>query len=73
MALSLSFFMAEEYSIVLTYHNFSVKGHLVCFLVLAILHNTAMSIGMHVSFQIMVPCGFMLRNEIVGSHGSTTF
>ena len=58
-------------------HNFfihsSVDGHLGCFHVLAIVNSAAMNIGVHVSFQIIVLSGYMPRNEIAGSYGSSIF
>ena len=61
-------FMAECYSIVYMNHIFiihsSVDGHLGCFHVLAIVNSVAMSIGVHVSFQIMAFSGYMPRNGI---------
>ena len=47
------------------YHIFfihsSVNGHLGCFHVLAIVNSAAVSIGVHVSFQITVLSGYMPR------------
>ena len=68
--------MAEWYSIIYMYHIFihsSVRGHLDCFYVLAVLNNDAMSIEMHVSFQVMVFSGYMPRSGIAGSYGSSVF
>ena len=49
--------MAEYYSILYMYHNFSIHssmdGYLGCFHVLAIVHSAAVNIGVHVSFWIM--------------------
>ena len=61
------------------YHIFfihsSVGGHSGCFHVLTIVNNTAMNIGVHVSFQIrgFVFSGSMPRSGIAGSHGSSIF
>ena len=55
------------------YHNFlihsSVDGHLGCFHVLAIVNSAAMNNGIHVSFSILVPSGYMLRSRIPESYG----
>ena len=47
----------------------SVSGHLGCFHVLAIVNSAAMSIGIHVSFSILVFLGYMPRSGIAGSYG----
>ena len=66
--------MAEQYPIVYMYHIFfihsSVNGYLGGFHVLATVNNTAMNIGVHVSFSIMVFSGYMPSSGIVGSHDS---
>ena len=65
--------MTEQYSIVYMYHNFfihsSVDGHLGCSHVLAIVNNTAMNNGIHVSFSILVSLGYTTRSGIAGSYG----
>ena len=65
--------MAEQYSIVYMYHNFSihssVDGHLGCFHVLAIICSAAINIGIHMSFSILVSSGYMPRSGIAGSYG----
>ena len=59
------------------YHIFfihsSVNGHLGCFHVLAIVNSAAMNIGMNVSFQTMFFSGYIPRNGIAGSNGSSIF
>ena len=66
-------FMAEQYSIVYTYHNFfihsSVSGHLGCCHVLAIVNSAAVNNGIYVSFSILVSLGYMHRSGIPGSYG----
>ena len=51
----------------------SVNGHLGCFYVLGIVNSASMNIEVHVSFQIMVFSGYMPRNGIAGSYGSSIF
>ena len=69
--------MAEWYSIVHEDHNFficsPVHGHLGCFHVLAIVNSAAMNIGVHVSFQTIFFSGYMPRNGIARSYGSSVF
>ena len=48
-----SFFMAYT-----PFHS-SVNGHLGCFDVLTIVYSSAMNIGVHVSFQIIVSFRYM--------------
>ena len=71
--------MAEYYSIVYIYHIFfihsPVDGHLGCFHTLAIVNRAAMSIGVHVSFQISVFVVFRYipKSGIAGSYGSSFY
>ena len=55
------------------YHNFSihsfVAGHLGCFHVLTIVNSAAVNDGIHVSFSVLVPSGYMPRSGIAGSYG----
>ena len=59
------------------FHNFfihfSVNGHLGHFHVLAIVNSASMNIGVHVSFCIMVFCGYMPSSWVIGSYGSSIF
>ena len=50
-----------------------VDRHLGCFHVLAIVNSNAMTIGVHVSFQIMVFSGYMPKSGIAGSYGISIF
>jgi len=49
----------------------SVHGHLGCFHVLAVINSTAVSIGVRVSFQIMIFLGYV--PEIAGLYGRSAF
>ena len=55
------------------FHNFfihsSVNGHLGFFHVLAIVNSAAMTIGVLVSFSVLVSSGYMPRSGIAGSYG----
>ena len=59
------------------YHFFfihsSVNRHFDCFQILAIVNSAAVSIGVHVSFQIRIFSGYMPRSGTVGSYGSSIF
>ena len=51
----------------------SVIRHIGCFHVVAIVSNAGVSIGMNMFFQIMVFSGYMTRNGIAESNGSSIF
>ena len=61
------------------YHSFfiqsSTNGHLGCFLILAIINNTAVNIGVHIYFPIGVSgfLGHIPKSGIAGSKGSSNF
>ena len=59
------------------YHLFlihsCINGHSGCFHVLAIVNSVAINTGVHVPFWIMFSSGYMLRNGIAGSYGSSIF
>ena len=58
------------------YHIFLIHssvGHLGCFHVLTIASSTAMNIGVHVYFWIMVFSGYMPKSRISGSDGSSVY
>ena len=49
----------------------SVSGHLGCCHVLADVSSTIVNIAVHVSSQFRVSSGYVPRNGIAGSHGSS--
>ena len=51
----------------------SVDGHLGSFHVLTIVNSAAMSIGVHVSFQVRVFSGYMPRSGMAGSYSNSIF
>ena len=57
------------------YHSFfihsSASGHLGCFHFLAVVNNTAMNFGVHVSLSILVSLGCMPNSGIAGLCGSS--
>ena len=59
------------------YHIFfiylSVDEHLGCFYILAIVSGAVMNTVVHVSFQIMISSGNMLKNGFVGWYSSSIF
>ena len=63
-----------RYSSVRTHHDFFIhscgRGHLDCLHVLAIVNSAPVSIGVRVSFLIMVSSGHMRNSGIAGSYGS---
>ena len=69
--------MAEQYSIVYTYHIFfihsSVGGHLGGVHVLAVVNSVAVNIELHVYFRIIVLSGYISRSGIAGSYRNSIF
>ena len=73
------FFMAEQYSTVCVYihadthttSSLSIDEHLGCFQVLPIVNSSAMNIGLHVSFPIIILSGYMPRSRIAGSYSNS--
>ena len=74
---SFFFFMAEQYSIVYTYHIFlnhsSVDIHLGCFHVMSVVNSAAVNIQVHVSFSLKVLSDCKPRRGISGSYDSSIF
>ena len=68
---------AEQHSIVYVYTTSSIHssadGHIGCFYVLAIINSSAVSIGAHVSFQIIVLSGCISSRRIAESYGNPIF
>ena len=52
------------------YHSFfihaSIDEHLGCFHVLATVNSAAVSIGVHVSFSVLISSGYMPRTGLAG-------
>ena len=71
------FFVAEWYSVIYLPHisfiHSSVSEHLACFHVLAIVNSVAISIGVHISFQIMVFSRYIPRSGLAWSRGNPLF
>ena len=51
----------------------SVRGHLGCFHVLALVSSAAMNTGVRVSFQIIVFSGFMPKSGFAGLYGESFY
>jgi len=68
----ISFFLMAEYYYIFFIHS-SVDGYLGCFHVLAIVNSASKNSEVHVSLQIMLFSGYMPRNGIAGSYGSSIF
>ena len=68
-----SFFMAEYICMYHIFIHLPVDGHLACLCVLPIVNSLAVNTGVHVSFQILVFCGYMLSSEIAESYGNSVF
>ena len=66
----------QQHFIVYMYHSFfihsSVKRHLGCFPVLAVVNSAAVNTGVPVSFSILVSSGYKPRSGIAGSYGGFT-
>ena len=68
--------MAEQCSIVYTYHRFlihsSADGHLGCFHVLGIVNSAVMNVGVHVSLSVLVSLGVRPSSGIAGPYVSSS-
>ena len=53
--------------------HLSVDGHLGSFHILTNVNSAALSVGVHVSFQIIVSAQYMPRSGIAGSYGNSVF
>ena len=51
----------------------SFDGHLGFFHFLAVVNSAAVTIGVHVSFRIVVLSRYMPRSEVAGSYGNSIF
>ena len=75
---TISFFYVIDIPFISVYlylsHLYSSVGeYLGCLHVLAIVNNTAMNIGMHVSFPVMAFSVYKHRSGISGSYGSSFY
>ena len=73
----LSHVILKLYSTVYIYHIFLIQssdnGHLGCFHVLALVNRAAMNMPMHVCFLRKLLSGYMPKNRIAGSYGSSMY
>ena len=76
MALFHSVLWLNQYSIVYTHHSFFIRssfdGHIGCFHVLVIVNSAALTMGLHVSFWIVVLSRYMPRSGLL-NHMATLF
>ena len=51
----------------------SLRGHLSCFCATAVVNSAAVSIGVHISFEIRVFSVYIPKNRIARSYGNSVF